>query len=421
VKNTTRSLLKSQRFHLHWAWVILTVCFCDLLINYSGRLGYTLIFPEMIRSIGLRRVDGGTIYNAYLLTYIAFSPLTGWLSDRFGVRRVILVCLIVLGIGLGFMGTAHSLGSACLFYGIAGLGATGMWTPVLALVQRWFAPQRRGLALGILSASYGLGFAVLGGIFPWFQAVWGWRTLWMTLAASALGFMFVNAVMIRETPESCGCRPWGAGSSFNDFPETTSEISTNGTGPRWFRTRRFWLIGCSYFAVSFGVYGITTFMVDYARMQVGLPVEKASFLATLHGIGQMIGVLMLMPMSDLLGRRRMIIVSNACLTVSLIGILIWGGVQPLLYFLIALVGVSFGVTFPLYGACAGDYFERRQIGTVIGAWTPFYGCGAVLTHWVTGILCDVSGAYDRAFLINALMAACGLVLMWMVPKKRPRG
>jgi predicted MFS family arabinose efflux permease len=57
------------------------------------------------------------------------------------------------------------------------------------------------------------------------------------------------------------------------------------------------------------------------------------------------------------------------------------------------------------------------MATVIGAWTPFYGLGAIITHWVTGMLRDASGVYHHAFFINMLMAVIAIVLMCFVRKK----
>ena len=124
----------ARRFH--WAWVILGICFLDLFINYSVRLGYGVVLPEMIRTLGFGRAAGGSIYNAYLFTYIAITPFTGILTDRFGARRVITVCLLVLGIGVFAMGTARGLAAACLFFAVVGLGATGLWAPVIQVMIR---------------------------------------------------------------------------------------------------------------------------------------------------------------------------------------------------------------------------------------------------------------------------------------------
>jgi MFS family permease len=89
----------------------------------------------------------------------------------------------------------------------------------------------------------------------------------------------------------------------------------------------------------------------------------------------------------------------------------------MLYIIIGGLAIFYGPTFPIYGACAGDYFPREIMGTVIGAWTPFYGAGAILTHWVTGILRDATGVYNHAFIINVVMSAVAIVLISFVRKK----
>ena len=96
------------------------------------------------------------------LSYIVLTPLTGFLTDKLGGRRVITTCAVILGAGIILTGTVKSFWTACIFYAVVGIGATGMWTPVITQVQRWFTINRRGLALGILSTVYGLGFATMG-------------------------------------------------------------------------------------------------------------------------------------------------------------------------------------------------------------------------------------------------------------------
>ena len=414
------SLIDHERkWSLHWAWIILATCFVNLFINYSIRLGYSVILPEMIRALGLGRAAGGTIYNAYLFPYLALTPFTGYLTDRFGARRVITSCCLILGLGILLMGTINSFWMACLFYAIAGLGATGMWTPVITVVQRWFSPNRRGLALGILSTGYGLGFATMGIAFPWVVHHFNWRYAWYFLGTGALVMVLVNGLLLRSDPENSGYLPWGQMKKSSSAIETDVKAHTK-MGPLSIVLKdiRFWLIGFSYFSISYSLYGITTFMVDYANLQIGLPLEKASLLATVHGICQVLGVLTILPLSDYLGRKRTIIISHSFTTICLIGILFSGNSWGMLFVLIGLMALFYGATFPIYGACAGDHFPRDMMGTVIGAWTPFYGIGAILVHWVTGVLRDTTGVYDYAFIINAAMAALGLFLICLVRKSK---
>jgi sugar phosphate permease len=407
-----------KRRAFHWAWLILVAGFLDLFINYSVRLGYGVVLPEMIRDLGLSRTDGGTIYNAYLFTYILLTPLAGWLTDRIGARRVIPACLAVLGVGVLLMARAGSLGEASFAFAVVGIGATGIWTPVLAVVQRWFAPRRRGLALGILSTGYGLGFAAVGALFPLVVLHFDWRHAWSFLGAGALFLVAVNALLLRSDPESSGTVPWGGEGDGASPAGGPAEAAGGGLREAILRNPVFWRIGLSYFCISYALYGFTTFMVDYARGQVGLSLEAASFLATIHGSFQILGVLTLLPLSDRLGRKRTILFSNGCVALVMLGIVAAGSGQAALSVLVGIFAVFYGVTFPIYGACAGDYFPRRLIGTVIGAWTPLYGSGAILSHWVGGMLRDALGTYDAAFLLDAGMAAAAAALFLAVRERR---
>lgn len=402
---------------IHWAWIILATCFVNLFITYSIRLGYAVVLPEMIRTLGFSRTAGGSIYNAYLFPYMALTPLAGYLTDRIGARPVITICSLFLGLGVLLMGSVNTLWMACLFYGIAGLGAAGMWTPIITVVQRWFSPHRRGLALGVLSTGYGLGFATIGAAFPWIVDQFSWRYAWYFLGTGALVMVVFNALFLKSDPESSGYLPWGAmaeplpgGDAGAEAPKKRGSFSVA------FRDLRFWLIGLSYFCIAYSVYGVTTFMVDYAKYQIGLPLEKASLLASVHGLAQIIGVLTILPLSDYLGRKKTIILSNAFIAACLAGILFAGNSWVALFSIVGVFALFYGATFPVYGACAGDYFPRDVMGTVIGAWTPFYGLGVILVHWVTGILRDRTGSYDYAFFICMAMAL--LAILFIFPLKK---
>jgi len=401
----------------HWAWVILATVFVDLFINYSVRIGYGVVLPEMISNLGFTRTDTASIYNSYLFAYIAITPFSGYLTDRLGARLVITTCALILGIGVILMGTIRELWTACLFYAVVGVGATGMWTPVLTVVQRWFTPKKRGLALGMISPGYGLGFAAMGAAFPWIVHNYTWRHAWYFLGAGALAMVLGNALLLRSDPESSGYRPWGE--KEDSSPSAPADRASPATisVSSVFRNRNFWIIGFSYFAVAYSLYGVTTFMVDYAKTQLGIPIEKASLLATIHGSAQVIGVLTLLPLSDYLGRKKTIVIMNSLIAASLFGIVLSGHSWGMLCFLVALFAVFYGPTFPIYGACAGDYFPRSVMGTVIGAWTPFYGIGAIMSHWVTGLLRDSTGFYNLAFLTNGVMALVGLALILFVQKR----
>lgn len=399
---------------LHWAWVILGVCFLDLFVNYSIRLGFGVILPEMIKDLGLSRTQGGSIFNAYLFAYLCMTPFVGNLTDRYGARRIIAGFGIVLAAGALLMGTVQGFARACMYYAVVGIGASAMWTPVLVVVQRWFAPHRRGLALGILSTGYGLGFATMGWVFPHLVRISSWRASWYLLGLAALFMVFLNGLLLRSRPEDRGSNPWG------------QDLRTSEQAPAFFESRgpnrlkevlgsrEFWLIGASYFLAACALYLVTTFMVDYAHGELGLDLKGASFLATIHGLSQVVGVLTIPPLSDRLGRRRTLMGSNLLIGIGIIGIVISGPWTLGLQCSVGVVGILYGVTWPLYGACGGDYFRKEVMGTVIGAWTPFYGTGAILAHFLAGAIRDFTGSFHWAFLLGSALASGACLLLWKV-------
>lgn len=405
---------------IHWAWIILGVCFVNLFVNYGIRLGYSVVLPEMIRTLGFSRQQAGNIFNAYFLAYICLSLFAGNLTDRLGARRIIPLFGIVLGVGTLLMGTAASFWQASLFFAVVGMGAAAMWTPIITLVQRWFDIKRRGMALGILSTGFGLGFASMGKLFPVIVAEWNWRYCWYFLGVAALLMVFVNLLLLRSKPEDKGLVPWGTPEG--EIPTVAQQVTGGQKGSTRYSeilaSGRFWILGFSYLFIAGSLYIPTTFMVDYARYELGFPYGQASFLATIHGIGQIVGVLTIGVISDYIGRRITILLSNLCIAISIVCIVASGGSQVWLFTSVGALGAFFGATFPMYGAAGGDYFRREVMGTVIGALTIFYGTGAILAHSFAGHIRDATGSFTIPFFIAIGASLLAAILVGFV--KRPQ-
>ncbi len=342
----------------------------------------------------------------------------GYFTDRLGARVVIPVFGVVLGVGTFLMGLSNGFWQAAFTFCFVGIGAAAMWTPIITLVQRWFALHKRGMALGILSAGFGLGFATMGRLYPVIVAHWSWRYCWYILGVPRILKKDINVILLRSKPEDAGLLPWG---TRPDEPVPAAPSAAAGKQCSCYgeilSARRFWMIAASFFAIGATLYMITTFMVDYARYQLGFAYDRASFLATMHGFGQVVGVLTIPAISDRFGRKMTILTSNAFIALIIIWIIFSGSNATMLYTSIFIFGIFYGATFPLYGACGGDYFRKEIIGTVIGAFTPFYAFGAIGAHWFGGYVRDVTGSFSIPFMIAIGLAATSALLMGFVKKE----
>ena len=167
---------KKHWYKVHWAWVVLGSSFVTLFIAYSIRIGaYSVLLPEMIRDFQMTKAQAGMIKSAFSLTYLLSAPLMGWLTDRIGGRKVISFFCLFLGGGTFLMSKADGLTLSVIFYSIVGIGAAATWVPIVTLIQNWFGEKRRGLALGILSPSYEIGFGLMGLILPVIVFEYHWR------------------------------------------------------------------------------------------------------------------------------------------------------------------------------------------------------------------------------------------------------
>ena len=107
---------RETRFHVHWAWVVLGSSFVTLFITYSIRIGaYSVLLPEMIKDLQMTKAQAGMIKSAFSMTYLLFSPLMGWLTDRIGGRKVISFFCLFLGGGTFLMGEAENFAGSAIF------------------------------------------------------------------------------------------------------------------------------------------------------------------------------------------------------------------------------------------------------------------------------------------------------------------
>ena len=401
--------------HIHWAWVILFTCFATVFMHYSIRMGYGILMPEMILSLKITKAQAGTIASSFFLAYGIFSPLLGFMVDRFNVRLLLAIFSCILATGTLLMGRPQTLSQACLSFFIVGMGASAMWTPVVTLVQRWFGAHRRGMALGILSIGYAIGYGVMGLVLPPLVAGYGWQTCWFILAGFAFLLAPLNGIFLRNRPEDLNLSPWG------EAPEPPrgdppGGLKKNISFRELLRFPSLWLAGISYLFIAFTAYVINIFIVTYATLELKLPFARAAQLASAMALGGVAGGFLLPFLSDFIGRKKTVIIINASLTLSIL-LIIWAGNRwPVLALAAGVFGVFYASVWPMYAAAAADFFPREATGSVLGFWTIFYGVALILAPAVGGYIADVTGTFTYSFF-TGFITGCLATLFFLPIKK----
>jgi sugar phosphate permease len=409
-------MVTDKRMRIHWGWVVLGSSFTTLFINYSIRIGaYPILLPEMIKDLNLTKAQAGLIKSAFAITYLVFAPIMGWLTDRIGGRKVISFFCLFLGGGTFLMGRAESLFASAIFFGIVGIGSAAMWVPNAILIQKWFGTKKRGLALGILNASSGAGFGLMGLFLPVIVVNYNWRFGWFLLGIMGLSLFMLNGLLLRDRPEDMGLTPWSGKIG------ETRENNFHSKRVGYFeilKQSQFWIIGISYFLISYGSYALIDFIVTYGKMELNIPYGIASLFITVIAFSGIPGGILMMILSDHIGTKKSLVIIYMLFALSILLVIFGGNNVFLLVVAVAWFGFLYGAIFPMVAACARDYFPKEVAGTVLGFLTIFYGLGAMTTPVVTGHLADITGTFRWSFGLGALTALTAAMVIAFLRKPK---
>jgi sugar phosphate permease len=330
-------------------------------------------------------------------------------------RILLVVFPAIFAVGTFFMGKPQTFFQACLSFFVVGVGASAMWTPVVTLVQRWFESRRRGMALGILSLGYAIGYGIMGIVLPFLVARYGWRACWFFLAALAILLVPLNGIFIRSRPQDLHLKPWGKGSETP--PESPAERPLSHIPLRaLLRRPSLWLTGISYCSIAFSAYGVNLFIVTYVNLELEYPFAQAARLASAMAFSGIPGALLLPVLSDFIGRKRCLIFINAGMSASILLIIWAGSTWSALMTAVSVYGVFYASVWPMYAAAAADFFPREATGTVLGFWTIFYGFSLALAPVAGGYIADMTGTFYYSFLAGAI-SGC-LAVLFLLPLRK---
>lgn len=382
-------------------WRVLSSSFAVVFAAYGIRYTFGMLYPEMMSGLNLSNSEMGFLYTSFVVTYSALSIFVGFLTDVKGPRKTLLFFLPFLGFGTVLIGLSQGLITGILFFGLAGVGASVSWTPIVYWVQDRYE-EKRGFTLGVLQIGTNLGYGLLGVVLPLMIVFVGWRGCWM-----AIGFLSLLLIpLIFFTPPSERFKK-SSETSFNTHIKEMREVV---------KKPDFSFGGLSYLFASFALMVPMTFMKAYAEIELNYSAGISSSLFSLIAVLAITGALILSSLSDKMGRKTMIILSNSIMALGLAGLGFW---TPSLVWLIvwtAAVGVSYGATWPLYGALTKDFFEWHHLGTVLGSWTIFFGIGYLLSPFLGGMIVDALGSYRPVFVVASLSSLASIVSVWKVGK-----
>ena len=366
-----------------------------------------------------------------IFLYGLMGPFAAALYQRFGLRRTMMTAMALLATGYGLSTVATHYWQFVVLWGVVvGIGS-GMAATVLgaAVANRWFT-EKRGLVMGLLTASTATGQLVfLPMLAKAVTAENNWRAApWIVAGATLLAIPVIWWLM-RDSPREVGLRPYG---------ETAAGLGEAGTGvtdPGYnkmnpakraidtlveaMRVRDFWLLAASFFVCGASTNGLIGTHLISAAFDCGIPEVRAAGLLAVMGIFDLVGTTASGWLSDRYNCRYLLFgyyslrgLSLLFLPSALLGPTAGLGVFAVFY------GLDWIATVPPTVKLTGEAFGREKASIVFGWVAAAHQVGAACAAYAAGALRTVTGTYTLAFFSAGALCVIAALVVLPIGRKR---
>jgi MFS transporter, ACS family, glucarate transporter len=381
---------------------------------------------EFKNALSLSKDQTGVILSAFFFTYALGQVPAGWLSDRFGARKMLpfyictwSICTMLTGLANGFV----MLLAARLLFGVA---QAGCYPTAGSLIKRWVPLPKRGTASSIVSFGGRLGGAIAPILTAWLLKDYlGWR--WVLVLYGVAGFAVALHFwrVFRETPQQ------HPGSNESEASLITAhDTDAHDTGPPVFppllpliKSGTMWLMCGLQFGINIGWVFLVTWLPTYLKDVKHVDPRIGGLMSTIVLFAGIVGMLCGGPLTDIavrrLGRRwGRSLPLVGCYSVAVTAYLSCLYLESAWAFIAAASLVAFvtDMSVPAIWAYMQDV-GGKNTAAVFG-WGNMWGnFGAATTPLLVPIVLrrwDVNGDWHEAFLlfsagyVVALFAAIGI-------------
>ena len=345
--------------------------------------------PAVQAEFGVARSAASLPYTVTMICFGFGGIVMGRLSDRFGIIAPVIGGALSLGVGYAAASQAASLWQFVLAQGLlVGVASSATFAPLMADTSFWFT-RHRGVAVSIIASGSYLAGTVWPPIVQHLIAAVGWRRTYLGIALFCIVAMPPLALALRRR------------SPLSDTPSGrrtfTSYISRPlGMSPAALQTVLI-IAGLSCcVAMSMPQVHIVAYCGDLGHGAA----RGAEMLSLMLGFG-VVSRLVSGWICDRIGGRRTLLLGSSLQALALVLFLPFDGLVSL-YIVSALFGLFQGGIVPAYAVIVREFFPPEEAGVRVGTVLMATVFGMALGGWMSGVIFDLTGSYQAAF-VNGIL------------------
>jgi sugar phosphate permease len=415
-----------ERRGIHYGWVVVAVTFLTLLTTAGAMSTPGVLLDPLQKEFGWSAATISVSLSVRMVVFGLMAPFAAAFMLRFGLRTVMTVAAIIVALGMAASAAVNAPWQLTLLWGFVVGGGTGMTALVLGatVANRWFV-RRRGLVVGIMTASSATGQLLFLPAYAAIDTEFGWRAVLFTVAAVMLLLVPIIAWLMRDHPAQLGLSAYGEVGQ----PEPRAQLSASGaiaaaiTALRTaVRSRDFWLLSSGFFVCGLSTNGLIGTHLIAACADHGIQEVRAAGLLAMMGAFDLAGTVASGWLSDRWSNRNLLCIYYALRGLSLIFLpfALDSNLVTLSIFA-AFYGLDWFATLPPTTRLTTTAFGRTMAPLVFGWMFVAHQAGASVAALGAGLTRTVEGTYVPAFLLSGVLCVIAGLLCLLIGRARAPG
>lgn len=437
---------KRRRRQLHPAWIVAAVAFLALVGAAGFRAAPGVLMVPLQDEFGWSTTVLSGAVSINLVLFGLTAPFAAALMERFGIRAVTSVALVLIGAGSALTVLVNQSWQILLTWGLLiGLGTGSMALVFAATIANTWFTKSRGLVIGILTAGSAAGQLVFLPFIAMLAQDPGWRQASLLIAAGALAVVPLVLKFLKNSPADAGVLPYGAEAVPSADTDTAAGADTGiapgiapaaaseqvpSTAPsgnaavralqvlkRASKVRTFWALVAGFAICGATTNGlIGTHFIPSAHDH-GMAETTAAGLLAVVGIFDIVGTIASGWLTDRFNPRILLAVYYQFRGIGLLvlPLLLSATVQPSMIVFVVIYGLDWVATVPPTAAICRQVFGAD--GSVVFGWVfAAHQLGAAAAALGAGAIRDATGQYTYAWFGAAAMCTIAAVISATIRK-----
>ena len=405
----------------HYAWVIVAFMSVIQMAGGSIRNIFGVLIVPLEDQYGWEQGDLGAAYAIASVTAAVGSPVVGWIADRYGERKTLVVGVLLFAGGMALIGGVSELWHLYIAYGVLFGGALTVFQLVMVTTAMTWFRRRLGLVIGILMCLNGVGPAIAAPILSLLLNSAGWQATFWIAGMGWSGIMLLSTFFFRTRPSDMGLEPYGAlpsdkkSTAPTDARTTQARLAVFRAEVR--RTPAFWNLIAIHFLGCVGHVVPLVYVVLMATLS-GVETTTAAGIITAISFSSLLSRLAAPLVGDRLGGKLSMGICFLIQGLTVLGLL-WAS-EAWHYYLFGIVfGLGLGGEMSVFPVINRQYYGEAPMGVIYGWQSLGGGAGMALGAWLGGLTFDLTDSYTIAITLSAACSLAGAALiLFLEPTRR---